>query len=123
MEHDINALLYEPRLAEIFSEDIIFALRGLLVERAGRELPKPTCTRHAGIWRVSSARRRCISGGFSYICVLLGCRRRGNAKGGRESSCLSISPTNTRPNSLSGGPRPISDIEDRTISGIMFTTL
>jgi hypothetical protein len=33
-EHDINMMLYEPRLAEVFTEDIIFTLRGLLVERA-----------------------------------------------------------------------------------------
>jgi len=33
-EHDINAMLYEPRLVDVFSEDIIYVLRALLVEKA-----------------------------------------------------------------------------------------
>jgi hypothetical protein len=33
-EHDINTLLYESRLTEVFEEDIIFNLRGLLVDQA-----------------------------------------------------------------------------------------
>jgi hypothetical protein len=33
-EYDINEMLYEPRLAEVLSEDIIFTLKGLLVDRA-----------------------------------------------------------------------------------------
>ena len=123
MEHDIDALLYEPRLAEIFSEDIIFAFS------------RATCrTCAAANFRNQLAHGMLEYGAFFgetalYIWWLLltsvcswgaadeGTLRRSGA------SCLSISPTNTRPNSLSGGPRPISDIEDRTISGIMFTTL
>jgi hypothetical protein len=33
-EHDINTLLREPRLTEVFTEDIVFTLRALLVEKA-----------------------------------------------------------------------------------------
>lgn len=33
-EHDINRLLYEPRLTEVFTEDIIFVLQALLVEKS-----------------------------------------------------------------------------------------
>ena len=33
-EHDINTMLREPRLGEVLTEDIIFTLRGLLVEQA-----------------------------------------------------------------------------------------
>ncbi len=33
-EHHINMMLHEPRLAEVFSADIIFTLRELLVEQA-----------------------------------------------------------------------------------------
>ncbi len=33
-EFDLNAMLYEPKLTEMFGEDIVFELRGLLVEQA-----------------------------------------------------------------------------------------
>jgi len=33
-EHDINRLLYEPRLTGVFTEDIIFLLQALLVEKS-----------------------------------------------------------------------------------------
>ena len=33
-EFDLNAMLYEPKLTELFGEDTVFELRGLLVEQA-----------------------------------------------------------------------------------------
>lgn len=32
-EHDLNRLLYEPTISKLFSDDIVFDLRGLLVEQ------------------------------------------------------------------------------------------
>lgn len=37
-EHDLNSMLYEPRLVEVFPDDIVFELRWLLVEQSGANM-------------------------------------------------------------------------------------
>jgi hypothetical protein len=42
MEQDLNQLLYRPEVAKIFGEDILFDLRGLLIERFGHNFRNQT---------------------------------------------------------------------------------